>query len=76
MIWIRHPNLPGQETEVPAQSLPHHLRGGWEEFTPDPPEPYKDPDEKTESPTTSAGFTGPEKKPATPKKTLPKDGDK
>lgn len=37
-VWIKHPNLPGQETKVPVQSLPHYFRSGWQEFTPGPAE--------------------------------------
>lgn len=27
--WIQHPLLPGQETEVPAQSVSHYAHSGW-----------------------------------------------
>jgi hypothetical protein len=70
--------MPDSDTEVPAQSLPHHLRAGWEQFEPPPPPPYVDPDDKQsvsvvpEKP--SAKTTEPEKKPAL-KKTPPKEGD-
>lgn len=42
--WIRHPNLPGQETEVPTSSVGHYAHSGWEvmdsppEWVPVPPE--------------------------------------
>jgi hypothetical protein len=35
--WIRHPNLPGQETEVPAQSVTIYSHSGWEVMD-EPPE--------------------------------------
>lgn len=35
MQWIKHPSLPGQEIEVPEQSLPHYFRSGWNTFTPE-----------------------------------------
>lgn len=82
--WIRNPTLPGQEVEVPKQSLSHHLRAGWEEFTPEPKPPYQDPDsdDKPEEKLNSSSpqsvtVVEPEKKPTTKKPAAtPKEGDK
>ena len=38
-VKIAHPDLPGQEIEVPEVSLPHHLRAGWAPVEPEPEPP-------------------------------------
>lgn len=35
-VWISHPKLDGRRVEVPAQSLAHHQRAGWQLV--DPPD--------------------------------------
>jgi hypothetical protein len=43
MVWMCHPNLPGQETEVPASAMPIYGMSGWL-LMDGPPEPKPDPE--------------------------------
>lgn len=50
-VTMRHPDLPGQEIEVPDSAVPHHRAAGWQVVDPalSPPseaQPSDDPPSK------------------------------
>jgi hypothetical protein len=65
-VWISHPHLDDRKVQVPASSLPHHQRAGWEETDPPPPPPLpvrKDAEETTEAPATAGASALPDESP-------------